>query len=1078
MDPEVASTPPETARRSRASGAKPAAHTMLALQQAAGNKAVSAMIAQRAPDSGQMSEIDATADAVVHEASAKAGPNTVAPPEGPSDKAAVKAQQRAAFAQPDKVSAERSKVTAAAAETKSAAAGPAAPVAPARSAPAPQESPAPQTDAPAAATAAATDAVASAAAVPAPAPPAPVAPPAFAPPVDSGGRAVPGDPAADQALVAVAIKLQSLRHMGHQLAVEAAAARARGHALDAGLQTARAKVAEADVSITTVRGHVEHRRGVAEQAKTALTSSTERAGKVAAEAPGFAAKADEGKAKTGPMVSEAQQLGGRAASVQPEDAEAAGKAREQAGQVKKIGTDLSSIDGAIDATGQRATGLVDEAARATALNSEASGRIAATDATLSSTTGKLDELTTQNAQAKADVAALTGGPGELREGAAQLDERGAAAMTASTALEARLHATQTAYLGAMAAVPARQPRPGHAVQREAYGDREKVNLTHGLPAWLTGEDPPSAQARSQQAAEAERRRLDELRQIEAEAHGDFASLGAGAKAGLALRMTFSRLTGSLGATNWPKFGLNLLRGFVDPRVSMTGVLSGLGMILSGGANLFSRRQWERDPVGNLLKSAADIATGITIVLGSVAGLAIAVIAICAAAILLTFGAASVVCVPIITFCSSLAATVGPWAVEAAAIALELNAFVLIKNLVDAATADTAGRLRQESEDMASDTETMGVMAMQIAGEKAGQVVGPKISNAVGAVQSGLQGSTSVAAQAMGAAIGDIRGAVAAGRPLGSGAESAPVSDGAAAEGATAAEASIAAGEAPAVPESAVPESPAVSEAPAAGEAPPTGDAPPVSEPVTSEPGPATADASPSLEPVDLPRGTAANDVVPGLEPVDLPEGHAANDNARPWGEPVEAALPATGTDGQPVRKPFSVIEGEGGRAPDRPVASAGTGEHIDPRQAEIIGEFADAQGQATGGDLGRDALEQHGMHEADTPGGAGQPAELERGNFAHEHGDVLVPEDQLPRGLDREVQLDFPDGGSKRLDRVDWANGRIYEIKPNTPAEIVKGQQQVATYVHYMNEQYPRPGGWTGEVVTYDPAAAAALVGQ
>ncbi|GGU56971.1 hypothetical protein GCM10010178_56680 [Lentzea flava] len=1053
---------------------------MLALQRAAGNTAVNSMIAQRVPDSGQMSEINATADAVVHEASAKEGaPPEERPPAG--DPAAIRARQRAAFAQPDKVSAERSKVVAAAAETKTEAARPAAPVTPPRPAPAaPPESRAPQTEAPAAAVASASDAVARAAAVPVPEPPAQVAPPAFAPPVDSGGRPVPANPVADQAVAAVAIKLQQLRYTGHQLAAEAAASRARGHALEAGLQTARAKVAEADTSITTVRGHVDQRRAVADQSKNALTSSTEKATQVAAEAPGFASKADEGKAKTGPMVSEARQLGGRAASVQPEDAEAAGKAREQAGQVNRIGNDLGSIDGAISATGQRATGLVDEAARATALNSEASGKIAATEATLASTTGKLDELTAQNTQAKSDIAALAGGPAEMREGAAQLDERGAAAMTASTALESRLHATQTAYLGAMASVPARQLRQGPALQREAYGDRERVNLTHGLPAWLTGEDPPSARARAEQAAAAEQRRLDELRQIEAESHGNFASLGAGAKASLALRMTFSRLTGSLGATNWPKFGLNILRGFVDPRVSMTGVLTGLGMILSGGANLFSRQQWERDPVGNLLKSAADIATGITIVLGSVAGLAIAVIAICAAAILLTFGAASPVCVPIITFCSSVAATVGPWAVEAAAIALELNAFVLIKNLVDAATADTAGRLRQESEDMASDTETMGVMAMQIAGEKAGQVVGPRISNAVGAVQSGLQGSTSVAARAMGAAIGDIRGAVAAGRPFGSGAEPAPVAEGAAAgEGATAGEAPVAAGEAPAVPESAVPDTAPASEAPAVTEAPAVSEAPAASE----APAPAASDAPPVSErapaPADLPEGTAANDnAIPEFEPVDVPEGTAANDNARPSGEPVEAALPATGTDGQPARRQFTVIEGEGGRAPDRPVASAGTGERLDLRQVEIIGEFVEGQGKATSGDLGEDALGQHGMHDADTPGGAGQRPELERGNFAHEHGDVLVPEDQMPRGLNREFEIEFPEGGSKRLDRVDMANGVIYEIKPNTPSAIAEGQRQVAIYVLHMNEQYPRPGGWSGRVVTYDPAAAAALLGQ
>ena len=126
-----------------------------------------------------------------------------------------------------------------------------------------------------------------------------------------------------------------------------------------------------------------------------------------------------------------------------------------------------------------------------------------------------------------------------------------------------------------------------------------------------------------------------------------------------------RIGGDLGSTNWPKFGLTLLRGLVDPRVSLTGIISGLGMIVSGGANLFSAAQWRRDPLGNLLKSLADIATGVTIVLGSIAGLAIAIIAICAAIILLTLGFATPVCGPVISICTTIAATVGPWAVTAA-----------------------------------------------------------------------------------------------------------------------------------------------------------------------------------------------------------------------------------------------------------------------------------------------------------------------------------------------------------------------------------------------------------------------------
>ncbi|MFE9750122.1 hypothetical protein ACFYOT_34875 [Saccharothrix saharensis] len=937
------------------------ARGLLGLQRTAGNAAVSQVVAQRAPDPGQLAQIHATTAAVVDRATGQQGP-----PPDPAQEAAIRARQRAAFAQPDQVGPERAKVRAAAAETKEAARPTAPPGRPAT--PTLPAGRTPDAATPAAAVADARAAVERATAVDVPAPSPPVAPPAFAPPVDAGGRPVPGNPEVDLAAAGLAIRLQHLRHQAHGLATEAAAGRARGHALAAGLHTARGKVAEADTSISTVRGHVDQRRAAADQARAALTASTEKAAVVSAQAPGFAAQSEEGRAKSGPMTDEARQLGGQASAVRPDDADAAAKAGEQAGQVNRIGNDLGSIDGAIGVTGQRAADLVDEAAQATRLNSEAGGRIAGTEATLDATTGKLDSLHAQNTRAKAELDALAGGPAELHAGAAALDDKAQAGLNSSTALEARLHATQNAYLAGMSAVPARRPRQAPPVQRVAYADRERVDTTGWMPSWLSGEEPRSARERAEQSRAAEERRLAELRQIDAEAHHDFASLSAGQKAALAGRMTFSRLTGSLSSTNWPKFGLTLLRGFVDPRVSLSGVLSGLGMVLSGGANLFSARQWEKDPVGNLLKSAADIATGVTIVLGSVAGLAIAIIAICAAAILLTLGAATVVCGPIITFCASVAATVGPWAVEMAGIALVLNGFVLIKNLVDAATAATATRLRAEAEDMAADTETMGMMAMQIAGDKAGKVVGPRIAGAVGAVEAGLNSSTSAAANALGAAVGDIRTAVAAGRPFGSGGggeavpPEGPLPEGAVPEGN--------------VPES-LPEAPATPEptpvetAPAPAEPTAPAPAPEPAAPPTREPAPpsaqdtapppaqetapaATQDAAPppaqdaAPVPTQEPAPTSAAEPAPGsrastpeLGPVDLPDGVPANDNAIPpeWDGPPanDIGVPPGRAGGtRPTGRGSGGAEGHRHRRPGhrKPAAAAVPGPEGGRRRGE------------------------------------------------------------------------------------------------------------------------------------------------
>jgi hypothetical protein len=70
---------------------------------------------------------------------------------------------------------------------------------------------------------------------------------------------------------------------------------------------------------------------------------------------------------------------------------------------------------------------------------------------------------------------------------------------------------------------------------------------------------------------------------------------------------------------------------------------------------------------------SDIATGVTIVLGSIAGLAVAIIAISAPLIQLSWGITPPALLPVISICSTIAATVGPWAITAAEIALVLNA---------------------------------------------------------------------------------------------------------------------------------------------------------------------------------------------------------------------------------------------------------------------------------------------------------------------------------------------------------------------------------------------------------------------
>jgi hypothetical protein len=260
----------------------------------------------------------------------------------------------------------------------------------------------------------------------------------------------------------------------------------------------------------------------------------------------------------------------------------------------------------------------------------------------------LTALEAQNRQAAQQLTVVAEQPDRLAAQADELQQQGASTVAASTALEERVHGAQRHYAGGMQAVPAaRMAGTALGVQRQAdeesrYEQRTDLDLagrvSSALPLVVTGTDqPPSQAARQEDQARETRRRQEEISGIETEAGGHFERLGAGEKALIALKLTGRHLYRSVGDVSWPQFAGHVARGLVDPRVSLMGVVSGLSMALSGLANLGNVEEWKRAPVGNLLKSAADVATGITIILASIIGLAIAVLALAWAAAILTFG---------------------------------------------------------------------------------------------------------------------------------------------------------------------------------------------------------------------------------------------------------------------------------------------------------------------------------------------------------------------------------------------------------------------------------------------------------
>ncbi|HYO64861.1 MAG TPA: DUF4157 domain-containing protein, partial [Archangium sp.] len=521
---------------------------------------------------------------------------------------------------------------------------------------------------------------------PLPPEPVPVVPPAPVAPVDARGAPVAVDPSVDGALLDAAQQAQTLRDEGLNLRQHAVEERANAESLRGNLRLVQQGVSQAERGVATSQGHLAYRREVTQTARQSLDVSREKAQMVAEQAPRFASQAEVGHAQAGPMASEASGLASQSGSAATDDPEASAAAQEQSGKLNQVNADLNSTDSAITQTQARAGTLQQEASQAIQLNTATEARLTSTETTLAATEARLDQMQQQSATARDQVESLSGQPDALLLQADELDAQGQQLLDASAALEARLQSAQQTHASALSSLPEiREAPPEEAADVEGnpqdyrYEDRVSVDLASRLPSWFSGADPASAEQRAQ-AEQAEReRRANEVREIQDMAGGDVARLKPGQRAWIALRMTSRHVFSSISEIRWPGWG-HLALGLIDPRGPLMGVVGGLSMMLSGGANLLSLRQWQRDPLGNRLKSAADATTGLTVILGSITALAGVIIAIMGALTLLSLGTLAPLTGPVIAFCASVMATVGGWTLTVGGVALLLQGLVLIKNL--------------------------------------------------------------------------------------------------------------------------------------------------------------------------------------------------------------------------------------------------------------------------------------------------------------------------------------------------------------------------------------------------------------
>ncbi|MBW4484563.1 MAG: DUF4157 domain-containing protein [Tildeniella torsiva UHER 1998/13D] len=559
-------------------------------------------------------------------------------------------------------------------------------------------------------------------------------------PVDAAGQPLPANTAADAQMVGLIDQAQVLRDQGQALRQGAAEQKGNALTIRGNIMLAKGSMNEVDTNLERVQGDLEYRREVLGQANEALTVSEQKAETVATQVPEYQARADEGKADSEPMTSEVSGVSAETAANTPDDDEAVTKTREQGQDVDRVNQDTQATDATFGQTQAKATSLSQEAEAAKATNEQTQEKLTSVDTTLAETDGRLAELAAQNAATRAHFDGLAQQPNSLISQADTLDQNGQSLIQASVDLEAQIHQAQADYETGMAAVPASTAPPEAEGGTPTLIQRtpERINLgidewaqrhvsATGLGSVLTGYEPIDEERRQQQYAEHERRRAAQIQEISDRYGANLERASMWDKAMIGSSLALDNLLNSAATAEWPRFFGHLLQGFVDPRIGLQGIVSGLNMTLSGVANATNLITGEDRTWENAIKSTAEIVTGITYILGSItlAATAIAVILTAIAIIgsLFSFGAAAAALAPFISFFWGVVTTVGGWTLTWAKFALLFQFIAGLKDLIDAAAASTATELQGQSEQMSEDATQMAGMVAIIGLAKLGEVGG-------------------------------------------------------------------------------------------------------------------------------------------------------------------------------------------------------------------------------------------------------------------------------------------------------------------------------------------------------------------
>ena len=581
--------------------------------------------------------------------------------------------------------------------------------------------------------------------------------------IDSAGEPAEPDFGAEIESHQLTLLAHSLRVQGLGIQEQATAAEKEALKHQADWEETRKQMSISEHYLSEGQKNIEQRTEALETADQAHEKSEERADTTLKEAPKKLEENEAGLKSTEPVEKDAERAKQKNEESAPEDSDAKKDTAEQGGKMEKQNEDIGDVGEGMQGSKKELTQLKDKAQEAKTKNADSKGKIEQTKQEVGQMQGKVDEMTAVNLKGRAALEETRTLPTEMRKDGKQLKEVGKKIVKSSMEMEARLHDAAKNRQARSKSLPSREqlekesgggegtiqrsPEPGkeNMIQR-AQGDYAKqrgdIDIDKTPDFLLDKKQLKIKQKNKEELAHIKSMIGD--RSMEDVHWAEKIGIGIWGKTSRFFKGLWEKFTWAnvgklfikmLNPLNWLKLGFNLMFG---------GIIGGVGMIAGGVKNLVDNFgfNWAT------LKALADIATGIAMVAGTIAGIAIGISALLTVLVILSWGGYLPIAIlqsPVLANVISVSGTIAMWA---GGIGLGLHAIALGKSLYDVGAASSSEELQAQMNDVTEDSGRALVSALAMFGGKYAKGRGTALKGFQGPKSLGLAKNSPVLRQLM------------------------------------------------------------------------------------------------------------------------------------------------------------------------------------------------------------------------------------------------------------------------------------------------------------------------------------------